>query len=74
MIALKKLTPLTEVTVSVSGGIMHKIGQIAAACFMLSTNVVIYYLPFLLVSGTIAGIVVGIISALLVKSVRIDYK
>lgn len=74
MIVLKKLTPLTEVTVSVSGGVMHNIGQIAAACFMLSTNVVIYYLPFLLVSGTIAGIVVGIISALLVKRVRIDQK
>lgn len=74
MIVLKKLTPLTEITVSVSGGVMHNIGQIAAACFMLSTNVVIYYLPFLLVSGTIAGIVVGIISALLVKRVRIDQK
>lgn len=74
MLILKKLTPLTEVTVSVAGGVMHNIGQIAAACVMLSTNVVVYYLPFLLVSGTIAGIVVGVVSALLIKRVRIDYR
>ena len=74
MIILKKLTHLTEITVSVVGGVAHNIGQIAVASFMLSTNVVIYYLPFLLVSGTIAGIVIGIASAILVKRVRTDYK
>jgi len=74
MIVLKKLTPLTEVGVSVFGGVTHNIGQIGAACVMLSTNVVIYYLPFLLLSGTVAGIAVGIISALLVKRVRTDNK
>ena len=74
MVLLKKLTPLSEGAISVTGGVMHNIGQIAAASFMLSTNVVLYYLPFLLVSGTVAGIVVGIVSAILVKKVRIDYK
>ena len=71
MILLKKLTPLTEVAVSVSGGVMHNVGQITAASFMLSTNVVLYYLPFLLVSGTIAGIAIGIASGILVKRVKI---
>lgn len=74
MILLKKLTPLTAVTVSVAGGVMHNVGQIAAACFMLSTNVVIYYLPFLIISGTLAGIVVGSASSLLVSRVKISYK
>ena len=74
MILLKKLTPLTEVAVSVTGGVMHNVGQIAAASFMLSTNVVIYYLPFLLVSGTIAGVVVGIASAILIKRVKFNYR
>jgi heptaprenyl diphosphate synthase len=73
MILLKKLTPLSEVAVSVTGGIMHNVGQIAAASFMLSTNVVVYYLPFLLVSGTIAGIVVGIASAILIKRVKFKH-
>ena len=73
MILLKKLTPLSEVAVSVTGGIMHNVGQIVAASFMLSTNVVVYYLPFLLVSGTIAGIVVGIASAILIKRVKFKH-
>jgi len=73
MIILKKLTPLKEVAVSVCGGVMHNIGQIIAASLMLSTNVVGYYLPFLILSGTIAGIVVGLTSAILIKRVPVGY-
>ena len=72
MILLKRFTSLATVTVSVSGGVMHNIGQIIAASFMLSTNVVLYYLPFLLLSGTLAGIVIGTVSALIVKRVKLD--
>lgn len=74
MILLKRLTPLSEVAISVTGGVMHNVGQIAAASFMLSTNVVVYYLPFLLVSGTIAGIVVGIAAAILIKRIKFNYR
>jgi heptaprenyl diphosphate synthase len=69
MFLLKKLTPLSEITVSVAGGVTHNIGQIGAASVMLGTNVVVYYLPFLLLSGTIAGVVVGIASGLLIKKI-----
>ena len=72
MFILNKLTPLSEVVVSVSGGIMHNVGQIGAASVMLGTNVVTYYLPYLMLSGTIAGIVVGVASALLIKKVDLD--
>ena len=72
MLLLKKLTPLSEVVVSVSGGVMHNIGQICAASIMLGTNVVLYYLPFLLLSGTIAGIAVGVASGVLLQKVTID--
>ena len=71
MILLKKLTSLSTVAVSVCGGVMHNVGQIAAASVMLETNVVIYYLPFLLVAGTVAGTVIGIASALLIKRVKL---
>ena len=71
MIILKKLTPLNEITVSICGGVMHNIGQICMASIMLSTNVVIYYLPFLLLSGILAGVAVGVVSGLLIKKVNI---
>lgn len=72
MYLLKKFTSLSETTVSVAGGVMHNVGQIATASIMLSTNVVVYYLPFLILSGTIAGIAVGIASALLIKRVKLN--
>ncbi|MBO5945806.1 MAG: Gx transporter family protein [Clostridia bacterium] len=71
MLLLKTLTPLGEVAVSVSGGVMHNVGQIIAASILLETTVVIYSVPFLLVSGTIAGIVVGVVAAILIKKVKI---
>ena len=73
MSLLKKLTPLHEVTVSVAGGVMHNIGQICAASIILGTNVVLYYLPFLLLSGVIAGIAVGVASGLIIEKVNLDF-
>ena len=73
MILLKKLTPLTEVGVSVCGGVMHNVGQIIAASLMLNTNVVVYYLPFLFISGILAGTAIGVASALLIKRIPIKH-
>ena len=72
MIALKRLTPLKEIAVSVCGGVMHNVGQITMASVLFDTNLVAYYMPFLILSGTVAGIVVGAASAMLIK--RIDLK
>ena len=71
MILLRRIGIFTEVAVSVVGGITHNIGQILVAFLLLETEVVFYYLPFLMVSGVIAGIGVGVVSALLVKKVKI---
>ena len=68
---LKKSGKFTEIVVSVAGGILHNIGQIAMACLILETDVLRYYLPFLLLSGTVAGVVIGVISAIMVKRIHI---
>lgn len=71
MLLLKKLTGLSEVGVSVCGGVLHNVGQIAVACVIMQTNVIVYYLPFLLLSGTVAGVVIGLASAMLIKKIKI---
>ena len=48
---LKRSGKFTEIVVSVAGGVLHNIGQIAMACILLETDVLRYYLPFLQ-SGT----------------------
>ena len=73
MIVLKQLTPLSCVTVSTVGGISHNIAQICVASILFDTNLLIYYLPFLLVAGVVAGIVIGTASAILVKRINLKY-
>ena len=70
MILLKKTNLFAPITVSVAGGILHNIGQIATACLVMETAQIAYYLPVLLISGTIAGILIGLTAAMILK--RLD--
>jgi heptaprenyl diphosphate synthase len=70
MILLKKMNLFAPITVSVAGGILHNIGQIATACIVMETAQIAYYLPVLLISGTIAGILIGLCAAMILK--RLD--
>lgn len=70
MIILKKSKIFSPVMVSVSGGIFHNIGQIVVACLVLQTSELLYYLPVLLISGTISGILIGLIGAQVVKKLE----
>ena len=67
MILMKKTNLFAPVTVSVVGGILHNVGQIATACFVMDTAQIAYYLPVLLITGTVAGIVIGYVAALILK-------
>ena len=67
MIVLKKLDFFSPVAVSVTGGVLHNVGQIGMACLLLETNVIVYYLPFLIVSGVIAGVAVGLAASVLIR-------
>ena len=67
MILLKKTNWFSCITVSIVGGLLHNIGQIIAACLWTQTAQIAFYLPVLLVSGTVAGTVIGIASGIIVK-------
>lgn len=69
MVILRKLKFLSPVGVSVAGGVAHNIGQILVAIFVLSTVQVGYYLAALTVSGTIAGIFIGLCGSFLIKKI-----
>lgn len=56
--------------VSVAGAVAHNAGQILVAVFVLETGRLVYYLPVLCISGVVAGICIGLLSALLVKRVK----
>lgn len=66
---LKKTGRFSSVGVSVAGGVAHNAGQILVAMALLETSRLAWYLPVLWVSGTIAGVLVGIVSGGLVERV-----
>ena len=72
MIGLKATKLFSSVAVSVAGGVLHNVGQIAMACLLLETDVLRYYLPFLALSGILAGIVIGVLAAIMVKRIRVE--
>lgn len=67
MILLKKTGLFSSIAVSVTGGVLHNVGQIIAACLWTGTVQIAYYLPALLVSGVCAGIAIGLIAGFLLK-------
>ncbi len=53
---------------SVMGGIFHNVGQMAVALCYLGTGGVLYYIPFLLVSGILMGFLIGMATQLFLKA------
>ncbi len=67
MAVSKKCFKLSTVGVSVLGAAAHNIGQLAAASVIMRNFGAFYYLPVLLVAGTITGAVIGAIGGILIK-------
>ncbi len=67
MYLLKKCDKLSVIGVSIAGGVTHNLGQIIMAVIILSTKEIGFYFPVLAVTGTLAGIFVGILGILLIK-------
>lgn len=56
--------------VSIAGGVSHNIGQLVMAMLVVETYAVGYYLPWLLIAGTLAGTFIGIISGEILKRIK----
>lgn len=71
MIALKHVIDEKQIWIcSILGAVLHNIGQISMAVLMMKTTAVIAYLPFLLISGCIAGMFTGICAQLLIRRIK----
>ncbi len=67
MIFLKKWGAFSLTAVSAAGGVAHNLGQILMAMLLLYTSAVGYYMLVLWFTGIVTGLVIGLISAEIVK-------
>lgn len=70
MILLQRLNSFSSIGVSVVGGVLHNAGQIIAACIVMKTvGISVYFIP-LVISGTISGVLIGVVSGMLVERIK----
>ena len=62
MILARRVKGLSVVGVSVLGAAAHNIAQLAVACFVVETRAVLAYLPVLLLSAAVTGVLTGIVA------------
>ena len=68
MLLLRRVIDKKHIWVcSILGAVLHNFGQTCAALVLMQTRTVIAYLPFLLVSGCIAGALTGMAAQLVVS-------
>ncbi len=60
MVLAKKIKSSGIIGVSVLGGVAHNIAQIGVAAAVLNTPGLFYYLPVLIISGVVMGVITGI--------------
>ncbi len=72
MAILVKADLFSAVGVSIVGGISHNLGQILVAIFLFDTIQIGYYMIVLAVTGTIAGVLIGIIASILIKRISVN--
>ena len=70
MAMLKKSEKLSPIGVSILGGVVHNIAQMVVAIVLVDQLKIAFYLPVLLISGTVAGAIVGIVSQTIVKKLK----
>ena len=70
MILLKKIGGFHVPIVSVAGGVMHNMGQLLVAVFVVETYSIFYYIPVLMIAGLITGLVIGSVAALVLPYIQ----
>ena len=58
----RSLKVFSNIGISVTGSCIHNFAQLIVAIIILDTFNIIYYMPALIISGTISGIAIGILT------------
>ena len=70
MSLFKKLTNLSVIGVTIIGSISHSIGQIIMAIILIKSNLMVMYLPWLLMCSITTGIITGKIALKMLENFK----
>lgn len=70
MVILKKCKVFSVTGVSVGGAVAHNLGQILVAVFVMENIRIFYYMAVLVLTGTVFGVVIGLLSVFLLENIR----
>ncbi len=70
MALLKRLNVFSIMGVSIAGAVCHNLGQIMVAAVVLGTLQIGYYMIILAITGSVAGVFVGLAGAGLLKATQ----
>ncbi|MDD3126644.1 MAG: Gx transporter family protein [Candidatus Izemoplasmatales bacterium] len=62
MVVFKKINRFSILSVSVVGALFHMVGQIVMAIFILGTEELLYYLPYMMIISVPTGIITGLVA------------
>ena len=68
MLLLHRCRAFSPVGISCAGGVLHNIGQMAVAACVVGVKPMLYYAPFLLLSGVVTGILTGMAAQWVMKA------
>ena len=70
MLLLKKTKIFGPLGVSMAGGVTHNIGQLTVAALVVENSKIYLYLPALLISGTVTGVLLGFGAVLILNRLK----
>lgn len=72
MCLINRLKFFSVTGVSVCGAISHNFGQLIVAAIVLNNANILYYMVVLSISGLVAGTVIGMLAASILKNIRFN--
>ncbi|MBQ9264819.1 MAG: Gx transporter family protein [Clostridia bacterium] len=70
MTVLSRIKGMHPVTVSMTGGVMHNVGQVGMAMLLLHTRQLMYYLAVLMLVGLACGALTGVCASSVMKHLK----
>lgn len=62
MLLLKNCKGFSMMGISIAGGVSHNVAQLLVAAVVVESKSVFYYMPVLLVTGLVTGMLIGIVA------------